>query len=166
MRVRRLLGLVFLALAGCAELPPFDANQAAYIDKPGKTTVQGQAFYRAETGRVIYAAGEWVHLIPATPYAEARFRQIYGEGRYRRASVIDFLSSKPDPDYMAHQRALKADVRGKFKFENVPPGRYFVVTQATWIPENEILPRGGGIYEEVTVKGDERDPIELIVSGK
>ena len=166
MRASGFLCLCLFALAGCAELPPFDAKEAAYIEKPGTTTVQGQAFYRSETGTIVYAAGEWVHLIPATPYAEARFKQIYGEGRYRRASVIDFLSSKPDPDYMAHQRALKANARGKFKFENVPAGRYFIVTQATWIPENEILPRGGGIYEAVTVKGDEKDPIDLVVSGK
>jgi hypothetical protein len=161
--------LVFcaLALSACASdlTAPFDPSEAAFIHQQGKATIEGEAFFRAETGRVIHAAGEWVHLIPATRYADARFRTVFGTEKYLRATHL-FLMQDADPVYLQFIRATKADSGGRFSFENVAPGRYYIWTTATWVPDNWIIPAGGLIYETVTVTGREPKAIRVIVSGK
>jgi hypothetical protein len=60
----RLLLVFAFALSACRAGPPpdmrFDAEEAAFIDKPGMTTIKGEAFLPDETGdaNVHYAAGE------------------------------------------------------------------------------------------------------------
>ena len=71
-----------------------------------------------------------------------------------------------DPVYLQFIRATKADSGGRFSFENVAPGRYYIWTTATWVPDNWIIPAGGLIYETVTVTGREPKAIRVIVSGK
>lgn len=165
--MRIALVLCALMLSACASDVGvrFDPQEAAFIHQQGKTTIEGEAFFRAETGRVIYAAGEWVHLIPATSYADARFRAVFGSEKYLRATYL-FLIQDADPTYMQFIRATKADSGGRFSFENVAPGRYYIWTTATWVPENWIIPAGGLIYETIIVTGRETKPLRVIVSGK
>jgi hypothetical protein len=162
--------LPFLLLA-CNSAPPasqarFDPSEAAFIDKPGTTTIRGHAFLPDRTGavNVRYAAGEVVRLIPATRYAKARLDEYFHGAKFAPASSIP--KNDPDPDYLAHQRLTKAGATGRFEFANVPPGRYYVSTQIIWKPENKFLSEGGLIYEEVTVAGGETRPVEVVVSGK
>ncbi len=164
--------LLLLPLLACnsAEAPApqarFDAAEAAYMDKPGKTAIHGQAFLPDKTGKVEvrYAAGETVRLIPDTSYARARLDYYFHGAKFAPASSIP--KNDPDPDYVAHTRTAKAGPTGRFSFENVPPGRYFVSTQVIWKPENAFRPEGGLIYEEVAVTGAEIKPVEVVVSGK
>jgi hypothetical protein len=156
------------ALAGCqttAEAPVrFDATAAAFIHQQGNARIDGHAFYRAETGRVIFAAGEHVWLVPVTAYSQARFAQLYGNSKYARAQF--FPAASNDPDYAKYTRSTKAESNGRFSFERVAPGEYFVSTSVTWTPEGSVLQSGGAIYERVTVTGKEQGPIKVIVSGK
>lgn len=159
-----------LALLACNSAPPpqigFDPAEAAFMDKPGKTTVTGQAFLPDKTGHVNarYAAGETVRLIPATSYARARLDYYFHGAKFAPAASIP--KNDPDPDYLAHTRATKAGPTGRFTFENVPPGAYFVSTQVIWKPEQAFLSEGGLMYEEVVVTGAETKPVEVIISGK
>lgn len=162
--------LLPLALSACNSAPPpavrFDPAEAAFMDKPGKTTVAGQAFLPDRTGHtnVRYAAGEIVRLIPATHYARARLAYYFHGAKFAPAAAIP--QNDPDPDYLAHMRTTKAGPTGRFVFENVPPGDYIVSTQAIWKPEGAFLSQGGLLYEDVTVTGAETKPVEVIVSGK
>lgn len=157
-----------LSVAACqttAEAPvAFDAKAAAFIHQQGNARIDGHAFYRAESGRVIFAAGEHVWLVPVTPYSAARFAQLYGDGKYARAQF--FPAASNDPDYAKYTRSTKAESNGRFSFERVAPGDYFVSTSVTWRPEGAMLQSGGAIYERVTVTGKEQEPIKVIVSGK
>jgi hypothetical protein len=159
---------VLLLVCGCA-LPDvdiaFDPKAAAFIHQRGKTTIKGEAFFRAENGRVVYAAGEWVYLIPATPYSDARFASFFGDEKYLRATRL-FLFQEADPRYRDFMRATKADSGGNFQFDQVGPGRYYIWTTATWIPDNWILPAGGLIYDKIEVSGHETGDLKVIVSGK
>lgn len=156
-----------LLLAGCqtTEAPVrFDPAAAAFINQQGNARIDGHAFFRAENGRVIYAAGEHVWLVPVTPYSQARFAQLYGNAKYARAQF--FPAASNDPDYAKYTRSAKAESNGRFSFEGVAPGEYFVSTSVTWTPEGAILQSGGAIYERVTVTGKEQGAIKVIVSGK
>jgi hypothetical protein len=159
-----------LAVSACRSGPPpdlrFDAAEAAFIDKPGKTTIRGEAFLPDESGdaSVRYAAGEVIRLIPATAYARARHAYTFQSEKYVRAINIPTLET--EPEYRAHMRQTKADARGKFSFENVPPGTYFLTTQVIWKPRKSFFSDGGLIYDEVTITGEETKPVEVILSGK
>jgi hypothetical protein len=164
--------LPVIVLAACTsardpalENARFDRAEAAYISAPGKAVIEGQAFLRDKSGQVNvrYAAGELVRLVPATAYARARFAHYYGGSKFVPAASIPKLD--PDPDYAAYTRTTKAGPTGRFTFDHVAPGRYFVTTQLIWKPKEAFLTEGGAIYEEVTVTGKESDVINVVVSG-
>ena len=166
-----LLPLAVLATASsCSSADPsaglrFDPTEAAYINTQGKATIEGHAFLRDKHGQVNvrYAAGEIVRLVPATPYARARFMSFYGNSKFVPALLIPRIEQ--DPEYVAFTRTTKAESTGRFTFEKVAPGRYFVATQLTWRPKEAILAEGGAMYEEVTVTGQESAPIKVVLSG-
>ena len=142
----------------------FDPALAAFINQKGKATIDGHAFLRKKNGKVVYAAGEVVRLVPVTPYSQDRFRKIYGNRRI----ALAVTASRPepaDPAYVTFTRQTKAESNGKFSFENVGPGRYYVSTQLTYSDTSRYFPDGGAIYDEVVVTGRETDPINVILSG-
>lgn len=167
------LGVCATAMAGLAACvqhqkieSSFDDAMAAHAKaqlEPGEATIKGSAFLRKPSGNFATAGGEWVYLIPATPYAEERFRKLFADGRYNSAVFGNGVEAA-DPRYGELMRKLKAHKDGSFRFENVKPGRYFVSTTLTWLPKDEYLPHGGAIFDEVTVKGDET--ADVILSGK
>jgi hypothetical protein len=165
------LCLIALSLAACnsARNPPlgagFDAAEAAFIKTSGAGTIEGQAFLRDRTGEsnVRYAAGEVVRLVPATSYAQARFSHYYGGAKFVPAASIPKVEA--DPEYAAYTRTTKADTKGRFSFDHVAPGRYFVTAQLIWKPKDSFLSQGGAMYDEATITGKETGPVEVILSG-
>jgi hypothetical protein len=170
--MRRLVLLLGLALSACNRTAPdpairFDPAEAAFIRAPGKTEIKGQAFLRDPHGQVNarFAAGEIVRLVPATAYASARFAQFYGAKKYVPAISMMLPREEPESEYAAYTRTTKASSTGRFSFDNVAPGRYFVATQLTFTPKGEWFKQGGAFYDEVTVTGKETDAIEVVLSG-
>ncbi len=143
----------------------FDPAQASYIRAPGKGVISGQAFLRDKSGQtnVRYAAGETVRLIPATTYAQARISHFYGSVKFVPAASIPKV--EPDTQYAALTRTTKTESDGRFTFENVAPGRYYLTTQLVWKPKDALAPEGGAMYEEVTVSGKENGPVKVVLSG-
>jgi hypothetical protein len=168
---RASFALCVCALGGCQSAAPpppqgrFDPAEAAFIHREGEAAIKGQAFLRDPHGRVDvrYAAGEVVRLIPATAYARARFAQFYGGKKF--VPAISAQSPTQDPDYLAHMRLTKADATGRFTFDKLAPGRYFVATQLTWTPAGRWIAEGGAMYDEIEVTGKESEPIRMILSG-
>lgn len=155
-----------LALCGCRTPPTsaFDAVAANYINTQGSGRIDAHAFYRDEKGKIIYAAGEHAFLIPVTAYAEQRFFQIYGKDKYVQTKFMPWDDA--DPQFKKYMRSTKAESNGRFSFDNVAPGDYYVATAVSWWPENSLLAKGAAIYERVTVTGKEKEPVKVIVSGK
>lgn len=179
--------LAALVVAGCqstatpgpdAAQPraPFDAQAAAYIKKSGATTIAGHAFWRDDNGGVVNAAGEIIRLVPATAYARERFAVLYRGGRSIAANQIPQTS--PDPQYADFTRTTRAESSGRFEFENVAPGAYFVTAQVRYRDKDEVVrfragaysavhrvgQDGGAMFESVTVTGREDKPIKLVVT--
>ncbi len=167
------LGLLCaISLAGCNSMqntapPPmakFDPAEAAFIRKPGKGLIEGHAFLPDKRGGSAHnAEGEVVRLIPASSYARTRITHFYGAGKFVAASAIPKI--EPDPDYVAYTRTTKTESTGRFIFDNVPPGSYFVTTQLIWKPKDSLISEGGAMYEEVAVTGREIGPVKVILSG-
>ncbi|MEF3366137.1 carboxypeptidase-like regulatory domain-containing protein [Methylocystis sp. 9N] len=153
------------AARGPAPSVGFEPAQANYIRAPGKGVIAGQAFLRDRSGRsnVRYAAGETVRLIPATTYAQARIKHFYGSVKFVPAASIPKVEA--DAQYAALTRTTKTEADGRFTFQNVAPGRYYLTTQLVWTPKDASVPEGGAIYEEVTLTGNESGPLSVILSG-
>ena len=105
-----------------------------------------------------------VRLIPATAYARERFAKLYGDAKFVPASAYP-KTQATDPRYGDFIRTTKAESTGRFTFENVAPGSYFISTQVTWQKEGALFPEGGALYETVTLTGREADAVTVIVSG-
>jgi hypothetical protein len=147
-RLACMLGLVAL-LGSCVQGPvttsSFSAEEAAFIRKPGTGVIVGHAFRTRSKGQVVNAAGEVV---------KAKFLPHW---RYPNEQV--------DPRYAELTRSTKTTARGRFSFENVAPGTYFVSTQVIWGEEDQVFREGGTVYDEVTLTGKETEPVEVILSG-
>lgn len=164
--------LAGLLLAGCQSAPTrppstiaFSAEEAAFIRKPGTGTITGHAFRTRPLGQVVNAAGEIVRLVPVTAFSRERFRQLYGDRFYVASSAYP-KQDTPDPAYVDHTRTTRADARGRFSFDKVAPGSYFVTTQVIWGAEDAAQREGGSVYDLVTLTGKETEPVEIILSGK
>jgi hypothetical protein len=169
-----LAALASVLLAACVTVQPtveFDAEQQAFAQKQmGKGTgkVTGYAFYHPETGRTYTAGGDWVFLIPVTPHAQERMRIAYGEARARPLLSLRALPTPPDEEFAALTHKVKADIHGKFEFENVMPGRWFVTARVQWqtydrvwkLDEDHVV----NVYDEVEVKAGETT--KVVLSGK
>lgn len=139
----------------------FDAQEAAYVLAQGTGRIEGQAFLRRDYGRLVTAAGERVFLIPATAYATARFNAMFGgDMRAYWGEEVE----EPPAEYYNYRRETKVDMRGRFLFENLMPGRYIVATRVFWTEPASYLTRGGGIYDIVEVRKGETT--QAVISGK
>ena len=155
------VGLLLSACVSTAKVQStFDAKAAAYIHQKGSGRIEGQAFLRQRGGSVVKAAGETVHLIPATRYALERFAAIYGE----RKSVFGGRQIQDTPpEYTQYMRSTKADAEGRFSFDGIAPGRYLVQTQVYWAVPGSYIPEGAAFHERVEVGSGET--VNVILSG-
>lgn len=167
--MHRFAFVVFVAvsLSGCQaargpEPSPalFDPREAAFIHKRGDGRIEGQAFLVLPNGQTRLAAGEVVRLVPATAYARARFSQLYGDRKFVRAR--DIPQAVPHPDYVAHTRTTTSTSSGRFRFDDLAPGDYIVVTQKIYQSEANLLPEGGAMYEKVRINGGETARVVIV----
>ena len=158
-----ILGAGFSAAACLAQEPAFDPKAAAFIHKEGKTTIEGHAFLRRPDNAVENAVGQTIRLIPVTPYSEARFAQFYRGKKFLPAYQIPKIEA--DPEYASYTRTTTSDSNGRFTFENVAPGKYYVTAQIMWRPKGNIFSEGGALYDIVTVPSKETKKIKFILTG-
>ncbi|MCU4178769.1 carboxypeptidase regulatory-like domain-containing protein [Bosea sp. BH3] len=161
-----LVGALFLS--ACVERKPatvaFSVEEAAFIKKDGTGVITGHAFRTKPSGVVVNAAGQVVRLIPATGFARERFSNFYGKGKF--VPHRDYpREDEVDPAYSDYSRTTKAESNGRFIFENVAPGSYFITTQVIWGDEAAFSREGGSVYDSVTLTGKETRPVDVILSG-
>lgn len=160
--------MIALLLGGCqqtqrhAATVAFSAEEAAFIRKPGTGVITGHAFRTRSTGVVVNAAGEVVRLVPVTAYASERFTQLYGTRKFLPVARYP-ANDVVDPAYAELTRTVKTEANGRFVFENVPPGQYYVTTQVVWGEDSKR--EGGSVYDTVTLTGREPAAVDLILSG-
>ena len=70
-----------------------------------------------------------------------------------------------DPEHASYTRTTTSDSNGRFTFENVAPGKYYVTTQITWRPKGNFFSEGGAIYDIVTVPSKDTKKVKFILTG-
>ena len=185
MRSLAIMFAAAFALGGCRSVPEtanvatataFNPAEAAYIKKAGTGSIQGHAFWRDDKGGTINAAGEIIRLVPATSYARERFAVLYRGQRSLPTSQIPRVDV--DPQYADFTRTTRAESTGRFEFDNVAPGVYFVTSQVNYRDKDAYVQLnagsfhqrlrtgndGGAMFETVTVSGKEEKPIKLVLT--
>jgi hypothetical protein len=156
------LVLLFVAV-GCATVTPppqwtlpSEAAEAEYGQylKEGAATLSGQAFLTQQNGTVIKAAGRTVTLDPATSI---------GNEWWEKAGKlwVHRTLTPPSPFFSKARRSTIADADGKFRFQNLAAGKYYVRTEVTWEIGNYNPTQGGLVGQEVQVKDSQTSEVIL-----
>lgn len=126
-----------------------ESEYAPYAGQ-GTGSLIGQAFLKTRGGDVRYAAGNDVYLNPVTSYSTEWF-----DVAIRGGQPI----SEGDPRVQAFTRTTVADGEGRFEFNNLPAGDYYVVTWVFWeVPSGAyggMTTTGGPVGSKVTVRDGE-----------
>jgi hypothetical protein len=154
MKILLSLAAVVTLLLGCAHRAPpptftpvTETTEAEYLpySMPGSNVLTGQAFMNQKGGGVVKAAGRTVTLDPAT---ETTGRNWWSQAG-RKWSTRYTLPLSPTGRKL--RRTTVADAEGRFKFEGLPSGSYYVRTEITWdVPYHGI--QGGLVGKQVTVE--------------
>lgn len=152
---RVMLCAVVAILAGCAipqqqtyEPLPFNAAEYEALPKTGTGVVRGQVFLKTRGGDVKKGAGATVILSPSTSLSEEAYQLAYLQNR-RPARPFS-------PEIQKYWKRATADADGRFQFEGVAPGRYFVSSELVWEAPTQfgLAKQGGPIVVPVVVEND------------
>lgn len=173
--MRALRWLLAMALTGCFIPPgpaapavelqnPFDASAIAWSERPGESLVQGTALLRTRGGEVRTCAALDAALIPASDHAKERMAHLYGSlrggfnpaGRAGRHPRFD-----PDPSgFYRSVRITKCDAQGRFEFEGIAAGDWYVEAIVTWEAPGAGL-QGGSLMRLVHVEAGQDTKVLL-----
>lgn len=168
MKTKIMLLAAVLLLSGCAAQTKtvqlhqsFDAVTAKRLVQPGVNLIEGSALIRQQGGGVVTCAGLPVQLVPKTAYAQERVRAIYGNTARGFTPVQQtFISFTPDhPGYLQHMKTTLCDAQGRFQFDDVADGEFYVVAKIIWAAGNR--PQGGSLMQIVSVSGGQAEKIVL-----
>jgi hypothetical protein len=155
-----------LALAGCmpmvmndtrpqvAPTSPFDEAALRSALEPGQGELAGQAFKRTVGGEVRYAAGVPVYLVPVTPYV-----------RECMAIAGSYARSDCGPRLIPYRKQTIGNGEGRFRFQELKPGDYYVETTITWgVPTQLGVQTTGGTINRMVTIPDSPTPLEIVLT--
>ena len=132
---------------------PFNAGDVAWSRAPGTATVEGRVALPVAGGAPRTCAGGEAQLFPAGAYAAEMMRFVFGSdvrgfapqgaSRYPANIAADFASTV---------RRIGCDAEGRFRFDGVPAGRWYVFSNVVFrVAGGEAPPQGGALMQRVDV---------------
>tara|TARA_Y100000768_G_scaffold360450_1_gene317704 strand:- start:157 stop:687 length:531 start_codon:yes stop_codon:yes gene_type:complete len=156
-------------LSGCASSGyvmknSFSVDELDWFIAGGTTTVEGSAFLRQRGGGIVTCAGNEVNLVPVTKYSTERMTFLYENTEFGilqtglpailRGKL--FKGGETAGAYLKYLLKTTCDVDGKFQFQNVPQGSYYLITKVEWnTGRNMFENEGGMIMKRVLVNNKE-----------
>lgn len=141
----RALPILIFLLVGCAAAPETIPRRAVFVEEEfapyageGTSTVCGQAFLKTDEGKVKYGSGNAIYLFPDTTYSRESFEVQFVQGR---------TLSESDPRAQQYMKVVRADVKGKFCFKDLPSGEYYLVSKIVWARPSIPMPAYAGNFE-------------------
>ena len=165
---RFLLLAIFLIMITACGMPkretinplPFIESEYNALPKSGTGIIKGQVFAKTVGGDVKKGAGNSVILFPATTFGTQRYKEQVIGGK--------LFSIAPDPRHSEYILEQTTDGDGRFVFRNVPPGKYYALSDVIWkIPYissygyTTWVTQGGEVHKEVEIQNDQTQEIVL-----
>jgi len=171
MKKTALFPLLALAvLVGCVQpqgitlKESFNKAHAERLMRPGKNTINVNAFIRQAGGGVVTCAGEKVFLTPATELAQEIMTAVYGDvngGYISYYAGQRIMFNNLAQDYIAARKEAICSSDGRVNFSNVASGEFYVSTKVTWEAAKGVV-EGGQLSKLVFVEGNET--LDLVLS--
>ena len=117
---------------------------------PGNAVITGQVTHVLSTGQTLVGAGCQVALLPVTTESTAYMQKVMG-------GSTDNWSPDPEAVWWLEE----ADAQGRFRFEALPAGSYYLTCPVAW-KEPDGLTRERILWAETTVGPG--DHVEVTVS--
>lgn len=151
--------LAVIGLMGCHAAPQprmvqFDEAEYTRYGSDGTGAITGQAFLKTRAGDVKYGAGCTVILNPVTSYSTEWYTRW----------VVGGVALEPgDQRASKYTRQVIADGEGRFAFQGLPEGEYYVASQIIWEYPTRygLSTTGGNVYAQVSVTEGETETIVL-----
>jgi hypothetical protein len=154
--------IIAIVFSGCVQPTPppqwskiTNEKEAEYNQylKEGTGTIEGQAFLTQQGGGVVKGAGRTVTLNPST--------SVGNEWWGKAGKVWIHRSLTPSsPNFHKARKTTIADADGKFKFKNLPKGKYFISTEITWNVAYHGI-QGGLLTKQIEIKDNKTTEVIL-----
>lgn len=163
--MRRMALLVVAGVTlGCASgpggggppAPEMAADSAEYAPflAAGDAAIAGRVYMRAEGGEVRYGTGNVIILDPVTTYSR-RFWRV-------RGTALDALTARPsDTLFMRARQLANIAEEGRFIFEGLAPGWYYLHSKVTWERGGFWPLQGGMVRDSVLAQSGKTVSVEL-----
>lgn len=122
----------------------YDEAEYAPYATPGTGSISGQAFVKTRGGDVKYGAGNIVYLNPVTSYSTEWFEH---------AVLQEQVATAADERARKYCKEVRADGEGRFEFESLPAGEYYLACTIAWEVAGPygLTPTGGVAHAKVQV---------------
>ena len=137
-------------------LGTFNPEEISWFNQTGTGSIHGNAFVRKQDGAIVSCAGQEIMAIPAGSYANERIGYLYGN--LDQGVNVDKDIDKSDPRYQKNMKNVFCDVDGRFKFENLSSGDYYVIAGVFW---GDPVQGGANMMKRVSVSNGEKEEITM-----
>lgn len=139
----------------------FDDKAVSWFTNTGTATIKGIAKFKSKNGELRFGEEFRVELMPYCLYSRERLQKIY---QNKKSGFIYLENGVPKftPDPEGYHKTIKTfcDKEGKFEFNNLPAGKYYIVAFMIW--ENQTVKTGGGLMKKVVLSEGESESIKML----
>ena len=141
----------------------FNAGDVAWSRAAGTATVEGSAAVPNPGGLPQGCAGGEAQLFPADPYAAEMMRIVFGNDVRGFAPLTTArYPGQIAPDFRNTVRRIGCDAEGRFRFDAVPAGRWYVFTNVVFrAARGDAEPQGGSLMQRIDVADGARASVLL-----
>lgn len=138
----------------------FDDKAVSWFKTKGTGNIIGTAKFKSKNGELRFGEEFRIELMPYCLYTEERLGNIYKNKKlgyvYLEDGVPKFI---PDPEGYHETIKTFCDKEGKFQFNNLPAGKYYVIAFMIW--ENKDVKTGGGLMQKIELSQGESKGVEM-----
>jgi len=138
----------------------FSNDDFAWSLEKGAGVIAGQGYLKTEGGFIQTAVGEEVALIPKTAYTDEIVNTTRTDGFFEQYTNVN-----KHIDYNQYRRQQTADEKGRFRFEGLAAGTYYIVTRVIWYTRDQnskVSLHGGLLWGQIQIgDGEVRENVKL-----
>lgn len=138
----------------------FEPLPARYVLDKGTNEISGQVAVISSSGYNRTCEDSGVFLFPVTPYWTAWAHRTFGNGGQIYAPRVAIQNVSIDRNAWKFARHSDCDGNGRFRFEELADGRYYVFSTVFWLMRWQQ--NGYGFMREVDVHQGQKASIPLI----